>query len=122
MSRYCKSCNSVLIDDAIICFNCGMRCEYKIKKVGTKIEVEPIEPETVNPPVKPVEVKEQAKPVKEPEIVKPAEPSKPAEQKKPVEIKKPAEPVKPVPAEKRPRSWDMIVSDNRNLVCTFDLG
>ena len=29
---------------------------------------------------------------------------------------------KPVPAEKRPRSWDMIVSDNRNLVCTFDLG
>jgi hypothetical protein len=29
---------------------------------------------------------------------------------------------KPVPAEKRPRAWDMIVSDNRNLVCTFDLG
>ena len=29
---------------------------------------------------------------------------------------------KPVPAEKRPRSWDMIVFDNRNLVCTFDLG
>lgn len=29
---------------------------------------------------------------------------------------------KPVSAEKRPRSWDMIVSDNRNLVCTFDLG
>jgi hypothetical protein len=29
---------------------------------------------------------------------------------------------KPVSAEKRPRAWDMIVSDNRNLVCTFDLG
>jgi hypothetical protein len=29
---------------------------------------------------------------------------------------------KPVSAEKRPRAWDMIVSDNHNLVCTFDLG
>lgn len=28
---------------------------------------------------------------------------------------------KPVPAEKRPRCWDMIVSDNRNVMCTFDL-
>lgn len=25
-------------------------------------------------------------------------------------------------AEKRPKSWDMVVSDNRNLVCTFNLG
>ena len=91
MSRYCKNCNSVLIDDAIICFSCGMRCEYKIKKVGTKIEVEPIEPETVNPPAKPVEVKE---PVKEQEVVKPVE------QAKPVEVQQPAVPEKPVSAEK----------------------
>lgn len=29
---------------------------------------------------------------------------------------------RPVPAEKRPRSWDMLVSDNRGCICTFDLG
>jgi len=29
---------------------------------------------------------------------------------------------RPVAAEKRPKSWDMVVSDNRNLVCTFNLG
>ena len=28
---------------------------------------------------------------------------------------------KPLPAAKRPRSWDMVVADNRNLSCTFDL-
>jgi hypothetical protein len=29
---------------------------------------------------------------------------------------------KPLPKAKRPRSWDMVVADNRNLLCSFDLG